>query len=172
MSRQRMGWKSKLPNPLEASRCELQEALQNWLSQPIKDDDEAMNYLKGLFFGDLNHGLIDALQFVQKSITYQDCYNLFMDYARFNVVRHSFLETEQSYMGLAPELTQIGNEVYVLPGLNVPFVMRCHKSYYEMVGPCFILGYMDGEAMALVEAGKPRFKILKSVSVKPSELST
>ena len=47
---------------------------------------------------------------------------------------------------MCPRFSQYGDEVHVFPGLSVPFVMQRHEEYYELVGPCFILGFMDGEA--------------------------
>jgi hypothetical protein len=60
----------------------------------------------------------------------------------------SFISTEAGDVGLAPLLTKAGDEVVVIPGCSSPMVLRpADDGTYQVVGECFILGVMDGEAL-------------------------
>jgi hypothetical protein len=39
-----------------------------------------------------------------------------------------------------------GDVIALLRGGQTPFVLRLIGDYYELVGPCYVLGIMDGEA--------------------------
>jgi hypothetical protein len=91
---------------------------------------------------------------VLNKVSIQSCYKLFEDRASFNSLPNAFFETERGYFGIGPLFTKEGDEVCVLPGLSVPFVMHRHETHYELIGACFVLGFMDGEALDLVESGK------------------
>lgn len=72
--------------------------------------------------------------------------------------RHWFFISDDGYIGLAPRTTQSEGETDVLAfidGANVPFVLRDvgeDTSDYVLVGPCYIHGLMDGEAVKRNEA--------------------
>jgi len=59
----------------------------------------------------------------------------------------AFIMTSSGYMGLAPQWTQVGDQVCVLPGCCVPVVLRCAEGCYSLVGKCVVLGLMDGEML-------------------------
>jgi hypothetical protein len=76
--------------------------------------------------------------------------------------RRSFV-TQQGYLGIGPETTAVGDEVYVINGSRVPFVLRRVESSapadspsiegndenyprFQLVGGCYVHGIMDGEA--------------------------
>jgi hypothetical protein len=73
--------------------------------------------------------------------------------------------TSDGYLGIGPKDTQIGDEVYVIIGSNVPFVLRADAPqfrdkenctgedttkptypHFRLIGDCYTHGIMDGEA--------------------------
>lgn len=56
-----------------------------------------------------------------------------------------FAVTEGGFYGLGPQLMQEGDVVAVMPGLNVPFVLRPTGDKYKLVGAAYIHGVMRGE---------------------------
>lgn len=72
-----------------------------------------------------------------------------------------FFVTEKGYIGLCFPHTRPGDEVWVLAGGKVPFVLRCPQDAsasiregeevtrnLKMVGECYLHNFMDGEALA------------------------
>jgi hypothetical protein len=69
-----------------------------------------------------------------------------------------FIITANGGLGRVPFETQIGDEIYILAGGNMPFVLRpsevtfsppgssdSQHSCYKLVGECYLDQYMDGE---------------------------
>ncbi len=57
-----------------------------------------------------------------------------------------FAVTEHGYMGLVPACTKVGDEVFLLGGVTVPFVLRQREEKrYVLVGDSYIHGVMEGE---------------------------
>lgn len=79
---------------------------------------------------------------------------------RIMLGRRVFL-TADGLLGLGPQSVDAGDDVFVLPGARVPFLLRpidraggCGSGeVYEMVGECYVHGIMQGEAL---ERGDPR----------------
>ena len=68
-----------------------------------------------------------------------------------------FLRTRRGFMGLAPQLAEVGDEVWVLLGCNVPMLLRKRDDYYILVGECFVYGIMEGEQTEdLLASGPPK----------------
>jgi hypothetical protein len=67
----------------------------------------------------------------------------------FNAIQdRSFISTEAGHIGLAPLLAKAGDEVVVIPGCPSPMALRpTTDGKYKVVGECFILGFMNGEAL-------------------------
>ena len=65
--------------------------------------------------------------------------------------RHWFFITDDGYTGLAPLDTKVETDVLAfIDGANVPFILRDlgkDASDFLLVGPCYIHGLMDGEAV-------------------------
>ena len=67
--------------------------------------------------------------------------------------RRRFYITNNGYMGLCYIYVRPGDQVFLLSGGNVPFVIRrIHKEddiiqYYSLQGDSYIHGFMDGEAL-------------------------
>jgi len=60
--------------------------------------------------------------------------------------RRMFL-TEKGYLGVGPTAVKAGDEVVIVPGAAVPFVLRKHGNIRLLVGEAYVHGIMDGEAM-------------------------
>ncbi|KAI0869992.1 hypothetical protein GGS24DRAFT_129333 [Hypoxylon argillaceum] len=58
----------------------------------------------------------------------------------------SFCFTNGRYVGLVPEATVAGDQICLLYGGTVPFVVRKHGPTYTFVGECYIHGIMNGQA--------------------------
>ncbi|KAI1179054.1 heterokaryon incompatibility protein-domain-containing protein [Nemania sp. FL0916] len=59
----------------------------------------------------------------------------------------SFFTTSKKYMGLAPLTAREGDQVMLLPGADVPYVLRHVDGLeYSVVGQCYAHGIMFGEA--------------------------
>jgi len=75
-----------------------------------------------------------------------------------------FMLTERGYMGWAPDnilgnsdqQTRRGDLVCIVPGCSVPLVLRPSSSgdRYQVVGEAYVEGFMDGEALKLLESGR------------------
>ncbi|MCJ1473325.1 hypothetical protein MMC13_001976 [Lambiella insularis] len=65
-----------------------------------------------------------------------------------------FAFTEQGHMGLVRQDVEAGDEVFVILGGEVLYVLRPVGSYYLFVGECYMHGLMDGEAMEWVLDGR------------------
>jgi len=64
----------------------------------------------------------------------------------------AFAITESGLMGLVPELTEDVDLVCVLPGFEMPLLVGSvegdgGEGRYQLVGPCYIHGIMDGEIL-------------------------
>lgn len=81
-----------------------------------------------------------------------------------NIFAQCFLITEQGYMGTGPATIEIGDEVWVLCGGRVPFLLRPFENhtsteldsetglktsicYHKLLGDGFVDGVMDGQAI-------------------------
>lgn len=63
-----------------------------------------------------------------------------MDHRRFFV-------TTQGHYGIGPRHIVEGDEVCILYGADMPFIMRHCNDYWKLLGECYIHGFMDGEAI-------------------------
>ncbi len=50
-------------------------------------------------------------------------------------------------MEIAPLTTQVGDMIYLLPGSDVPFVLRPEDKNFRLIGQCYVHGVMYGEAI-------------------------
>jgi hypothetical protein len=58
-----------------------------------------------------------------------------------------FFETPSGWCGSASDKIETGDVVAVLFRSRMPFVLRRHGSGYRLVSPCYLQGFMDGEAI-------------------------
>jgi hypothetical protein len=56
-------------------------------------------------------------------------------------------------MGLVMPDAQVGDELVMLFGLEIPFMVRhdVDHDHYRLIDECFVLGLMDGEALKDLE---------------------
>ncbi|KAE9372692.1 hypothetical protein N431DRAFT_439751 [Stipitochalara longipes BDJ] len=73
---------------------------------------------------------------------------------RFNVAVGLTLEsrrlfiTREGRLGMGPQSLECGNEIWVLEGANIPFVLkRLDEKSFQLVGEAFVFGAMHGEAV-------------------------
>jgi hypothetical protein len=60
--------------------------------------------------------------------------------------------SRMGYLGVGPMGLETGDSVCVL-GCSIPFVLREVDGHHILLGPCFVLGFKDGEAMEALEEG-------------------
>ena len=66
---------------------------------------------------------------------------------RNSIRGRSFFTTDDGYIGLAPTASKPGDEICILLGCQSPLVLRpCGSKYYQVVGECYIDGFMEGAA--------------------------
>ena len=59
-----------------------------------------------------------------------------------------FFTASSGYIGTGPQIMQPGDIICDLVGGLTPFVMRtCDKDEWILVGPCYVHGIMEGEAL-------------------------
>lgn len=56
------------------------------------------------------------------------------------------IRTKKGYIGLAPESTREGDEVTLLEGGRLPFILRKQDDHWLIIGDCYIHGLMESEA--------------------------
>jgi hypothetical protein len=65
---------------------------------------------------------------------------------------YKLIVSQGGYIGLAPLTTNIGDSTCVLSAGQVPFILRLvdlPSTQFEMIGPAYVHGVMDGEAVDL-----------------------
>ncbi|KAK8041283.1 heterokaryon incompatibility protein-domain-containing protein [Apiospora phragmitis] len=72
-----------------------------------------------------------------------------IEYGETALSGRRFFVTEQGHMGIGPPTLKTGDEVCVLLGGEVPFVLRPvgERGTFKLVGQCYTHGFMDGEAV-------------------------
>jgi hypothetical protein len=58
-----------------------------------------------------------------------------------------FFITRNGYFGLGPQAAREGDHVIILPGVDVPFVLRKSSTTHRVVGEAYVEGIMRGEAL-------------------------
>jgi hypothetical protein len=69
--------------------------------------------------------------------------------------------TQNKLLGLAPDESQIGDEIFILFGGQVLYVLRPTKDYYLLVGECYIHGLMDGQALSRLDDGTAQLSTIR-----------
>jgi len=64
------------------------------------------------------------------------------------------LVTSEGRLGAGPAAMLQGDELFILFGSDVPLVLRPYgDGSYQVVGCCYIQGYMEGEALHDIQEG-------------------
>jgi hypothetical protein len=61
---------------------------------------------------------------------------------RQNVESRAFFTTDSRYLGFGPDCTAAGDQVFLLIGSHMPFVLRPAGEKFELVGACYVHGIM------------------------------
>ncbi|EEU33466.1 uncharacterized protein NECHADRAFT_98482 [Fusarium vanettenii 77-13-4] len=65
-----------------------------------------------------------------------------------NLRTHSVVTLEGGYVGLAKRAVQAGDRIAIILGCAVPMALRpTSTGAFQVLGPCFVHGIMDGEAL-------------------------
>ena len=64
-----------------------------------------------------------------------------------NIRSRAFFTTDSRYLGLGPNCTAAGDQVFLLIGSDLPFILRPAGNEFELVGPCYVHGIMYGEGL-------------------------
>ncbi|KIW34735.1 uncharacterized protein PV07_01493 [Cladophialophora immunda] len=64
-----------------------------------------------------------------------------------NVSSRAFFATNTNYVGFGPTCTAPGDQVYLLLGSDVPFILRPAGEKFKLVGACYVHGIMYGEGL-------------------------
>jgi hypothetical protein len=107
----------------------------------------------------LNDGQLDLTLRSTNNTRFQSFHNSI----RAAISNRKFFVTREGHLGLGPNALQVGDEVYVINGSNVPFVLRKSDRFnlgrqpedgsqmipflmFRLIGDCYVRGFMDGEA--------------------------
>lgn len=71
--------------------------------------------------------------------------------------------TSNGYLGWGPPGMVVGDCVCVIIGCDVPVVLRSVGDHYIHIGPCWVLGFMNGEALEETSLGSAQFLIFDIV---------
>lgn len=73
-----------------------------------------------------------------------------------NYICRRLITTESGHVGMAPATVVSGDSVYVLLGCAFPVILRPEKitGQYEVVGECYVDGFMKGEAIKGLDDGE------------------
>jgi hypothetical protein len=78
--------------------------------------------------------------------------------ATLTMSRRRLFISASSGSGLAPWDAEIGDQVCVLLGCKFPVVLRPVGGHYILVGESYVNGFMDGEAVSELKAGKSQLE--------------
>jgi hypothetical protein len=67
-----------------------------------------------------------------------------------------FFFADDYYMGLRPKAVEPGDVVCIIYGHEMPYVLCPTGTQYKYVGTCYLDGFMNGEAIENLKAGKLR----------------
>ena len=86
-------------------------------------------------------------------------------------VGRRFFVTKKGYIGTRPPELQQGDEIYILAGGKVPFVLqplsKPQPNTFELVSDCYVHGIMDGEAVSEKAPERNRWRnlVAKGIAV-------
>lgn len=61
---------------------------------------------------------------------------------------HRFCITTRGLMCLLPAMCAKGDVIVIFTGCPVPYVLRKRGNFFELIGHCYVHGFMDGEGSA------------------------
>ena len=69
-----------------------------------------------------------------------------------SLITHEMCVTRRGYKGASPCSSQPGDLIILLYGGPMPFTVRETNGKYILLGPTYLLGFMNGEALELEDA--------------------
>ncbi|KAF3803244.1 hypothetical protein GCG54_00013351 [Colletotrichum gloeosporioides] len=145
---------SVVPDPFWESRCQFDEKAleesarsrrykwENGLHTPNRKQSDRLQKLAFEVYGEMP-SIIPQLQNEEADFRLE----------KYALGRRFFI-TKKGYMGLAPIGAQIGDNVVVLFGSHVPFILRGRETgHYEVVGETYVSGIMKGEVLKDFDEG-------------------
>ena len=70
---------------------------------------------------------------------------IYLAYIDGHIVSRSLLRLKEGYIGLAPDETQVGDQVYLIVGSGAPIILRPKTNEeWQVVGRCYVHGVEDG----------------------------
>ena len=82
---------------------------------------------------------------IKGKLTFEDTTN-YKTALTHTIRSRTFFISKSGYMGLVPTALEEGDMICVVPGCNVPLLIRKEGDHHLLVGECFVWGLMDGEA--------------------------
>lgn len=103
----------------------------------------------------LSEGLIgpENMESVANPIFEDEVAFKFSRRAWFVMLERTLGVTEKSYLAMLPVGVRVGDEVAVLSGRRVPFVLRAEGGSCKLVGACYVHAMMDGEVFGTEGSG-------------------
>jgi hypothetical protein len=141
----------KTPNGFERLKDEDQPAILEWF-----------------------HARIEGRESSEGRFTAEE-FNTFTDVLKLSVTMRAFFITDDGRMGLGPTSTAEGDIVHVLPGGNLPFILRQAdpptsvkqhirvSQTFSLVGDCFLHGAIDPQLSFPQEGSLPDWIIDRSI---------
>lgn len=62
--------------------------------------------------------------------------------------------SSKGYLGLVPTWTDENDIIAILFGCPAPVILRKHDGWYEILGPCYFHGIMEGETVPGIQSGE------------------
>lgn len=56
-------------------------------------------------------------------------------------------DTVNGHIGIGPRIVRPGDRIALVPGCRVPLILRQDEAFFRLVGPCYVSGIMQGEAV-------------------------
>lgn len=84
----------------------------------------------------------NELEYLQRTLVHRDS----RDSTMFN--------TNSGNIGICPQTTQSGDIVTIVRGCRVPVLLRRQEHYFRLVGPAYVSGVMQGEALSGIDCSK------------------
>ena len=79
---------------------------------------------------------------------------------RINTKHRQLFITEKGFIGMGPQTARVGDDVFVLKGGRVPFVLRGDggdEGKFWLVGDCYVHGVMEGEVVSGNDGGEKKW---------------
>ena len=87
--------------------------------------------------------------------------SIYLMHAHEYVIGRSLFRMKEGYIGLAPEVAQVGDQVCVILGCDAPLILRpTLNKEWQVVGRCYVDGVEDGRVF-LGDLPKPYRRVIR-----------